>query len=81
MAVRHTARRRPPFQPIDLAVWTDARLILRLTLYGVPNEVQKDPLQQWDIASSHTPAIPILNSEANVPFQSNPSHQGREQSD
>jgi hypothetical protein len=81
MAVRHTARRRPPFQPEHLAYSSGTKEELSLTLYCVPNEVEQDSLQQRNKASSQAPTIPILHGEANMPFQPGPGHECREESD
>jgi hypothetical protein len=36
-------------------------------------------LQKWNVTSTHTPSEAILNCEANVPLQTTPRDNGREQ--
>jgi hypothetical protein len=76
MAVKHTATRRPPFQPtLDQRRYIKAvHKPLLLTLNGVPYKVEQNSLQQGYEASPHAPTIPVLYCEANVPLQSDPSN-------
>lgn len=81
MAVKQTAIRRPPFQPVAYQYLSGFFVWPRLTLHCVPDEVKQDPLQQWNKASSHAPRVSILYRESNVPLQTNPGDQNRKEDD
>ena len=51
------------------------------TLNSVPYEVEKNSLQEWNVASPHAPRVPILYREANVPLQASPCDHSRERRD
>lgn len=55
MAVMQTATSLPPFQPVKLSVNVYASETVVPTLNSVPDKVQENTLQKWDIAPSHTP--------------------------
>ncbi|KAH0358371.1 hypothetical protein KCU83_g495, partial [Aureobasidium melanogenum] len=50
-----------------------------LTLYSTPDEIQKDSLQQGNIASAEAPSEAVLHREADVPTKSTPGNEGREE--
>jgi len=52
-----------------------------LTLDGTPDEVQKNPLHQRDIATAKTPGKAVLNGKADMPTKSTPGNECREEGD
>jgi hypothetical protein len=51
------------------------------TLDSSPNEIQQDSLQQWNIASSHTPREAVLECKPDMPSQTAACNKYRKQED
>ena len=50
----------------------------RPTLNSIPDEIEQNSLQKWDITGPHAPTVSILYGEANVPLQTAPRDKRRE---
>lgn len=76
----------PPFQPgSGDRQFADRRFGFvrgrgkKLTLQGIPDEVQKAPLEKGDIRSPQTPGESVLHGKANVPGQATPGNDACEE--